>query len=86
MQRLIDAKEAIEELMSDSCYECSWGSDNPLSCDCDCTYREAIRMAIMHLRMPSLLSTDIGLKQNIHCSLVQNVEQHTKIQDMDIMT
>lgn len=47
MQRPIDAKEAIEELMSDSCYECWWGSDNPMSCDCDyCTYREAIRMAI----------------------------------------
>ena len=42
--------EAIQELKTDSCYECSYGYNSIFECtDSDCKYKEAINLAIKAL-------------------------------------
>ena len=45
-------EEAINVLKTDSCYECSWGCDSPVSCHCSgCDLAEATRIAIESLKV-----------------------------------
>ena len=45
-------EEAINVLKTDSCYECSWGCDSPVSCHCGgCDLAEATRIAIESLEV-----------------------------------
>lgn len=40
-------KEAITTLESESCYECSWGCESPVKCNCPkCDLKSAVNTAI----------------------------------------
>ena len=44
-------EEAIKMLEEESCYECSWGCESPVKCDCPkCKLKDAIEMAVEALK------------------------------------
>lgn len=44
-------EEAISTLESESCYECSWGCESPVKCDCPkCNLKSAVNMGIEALK------------------------------------
>lgn len=44
-------EEAISTLESKSCYECSWGCESPVKCDCPkCNLKSAVNMGIEALK------------------------------------
>lgn len=54
-------KEAITTLESESCYECSWGCESPVKCNCPkCDLKSAVNMAIDALQENESLARSVN--------------------------
>lgn len=48
-------EEAIKALEEESCFECSWGCESPVKCDCPkCSLKNAVNVAIEVLKKQKL--------------------------------